>query len=62
MIRFCILISGCWSHSSYTLHETLHSHTGGEHALDEILDIAEHHSVSFCATLLACQRLDLDTL
>lgn len=36
--------------------------TGREHALDEILDVAENDSVSVRSVLLACQRLDLHAL
>lgn len=37
-------------------------HLGGEHGLDEILDIAEHDSKSFSRSSRTCQRLDLNAL
>lgn len=36
--------------------------TGCKHALDEILDIAEDHTITFWRTLLASKRLDLNAL
>lgn len=36
--------------------------TGCQHALDEIQDIAENHSITLWRPLLASKRLDLNAL